>query len=96
MGSRTRLYLALAVMLAIPAKSALATSEVEAARAQEPAAETTAITDPSQGTPESPLAIASSLTMRDSAALRIELGSAEPGQRDASLLGLAFEISPQP
>jgi hypothetical protein len=92
MGKRTRLYLALAVMLAIPAKSALATSAVETARVQEPVVQTAVVPVASQGAPESPLAIAGSLAMADSA-LQIQL--AEPGERDASLLDLAFEVSPQ-
>jgi len=96
-GVRIRPYLALAAMLAIPAKSSLATSPVETARAHEPAVETVerAVAQvASQGAPESPLAIAGPLALGDSA-LQIQLGSADPGQRDASLLGLPFEVSPQ-
>ncbi len=98
MGMRIRPYLALAAVLAIPAKSSLAISAVETARAQEPAVETAVETavapDTSQGAPESPLAIAGPLAIGDSV-LQIQLGSADPGQRDASLLGLPFEVSPQ-
>lgn len=94
MGVRIRPYLALAAMLAIPAKSSLATSQVETARAHEPAVETAVAQDASQGAPESPLAIAGPLAIGDST-LQIQLGSADPGQRDASLLGLPFEVSPQ-
>ena len=92
MGIRVRPYLALAVMLAIPAKSALATSPVETARALEPADEPAAVLDAGQRIPESPLAIAAPLAMGDPE-LQIELRAVAPEQRDASLFDLHVAVS---
>jgi hypothetical protein len=96
MGFRVRPYLALAAMLAIPAKSSLATSAVETARVQErePALETTVALDASQATPESPLAIAGQLVTGDPV-VQIQLGSTQSDPRDASLLSVSFEGAPK-
>jgi hypothetical protein len=92
MGTRTRPYLALALMLAIPAKSSLATSAVEAARVYERAMESEAATDAGQSLPESPLAIAGPLAAGE-LELTIQLGAAEPEQRDARPVDLPFDVS---
>ena len=92
MGNRLRPYLALAMMLAIPAKSALATSPVETARALEPAEEPVAVIDAGQRIPESPLAVAAPLTIADPE-LQIELRAVAPEQRDASPFDLHFAVS---
>ena len=78
----------------MPAAPVHATSPVETARAQERVVEPVAATDASQSMPESPLAVAAPLAIGDPE-LEIQLGSAEPAPRDASLFDLAFDVSLQ-
>jgi hypothetical protein len=80
------------MMLAIPAKSSLATSPVETARALERAEEPSAAIDASQRIPESPLAVVAPLAMGDPE-LQIELRAVTPEQREASLFDLHFAVS---
>src|SRR5262245_53864870 len=89
---RLRPYLALAAMLTVPAKAALATSPVEIARAQEHAVGSWSA--PDAQAPASPLAIASSLgvatgspTAMREAEIQIQLRHPEGAQRGA----LAFD-----
>ena len=89
MGLRVR---PLAAMLAIPAKSSLATSAVEAARAEEPVVEMALAPDANQDAPESPLAVAAPLTMGEPD-LQIQLRATEPAQRAPRLFDLRFAVS---
>jgi hypothetical protein len=76
----------------MPAGPAQATSAVEAARAHERDVAVTADTDEGQRPPESPLAIAAPLTLRES--LQIQLGSPEPAARaDTTLLELSLDVA---
>jgi hypothetical protein len=102
--SRTRFrpYLALAAMLAIPAKEALATSPVEMAREQESAVGGSWGAATEAEAPASPLAIAPTLGVMASPlvsreqAVQIELREPEPGQqRDALAFDRQYQVDPQ-
>ena len=87
---RPRPLIALAAMLVIPAKTALATSPVEIARAQEPAAETQVSLAASQEAPVGPLVVP--LALREPEP-QIQLRAVEREQRDAGLFDLHFAVS---
>jgi hypothetical protein len=76
----------------MPAGPVQATSPVETARAQERVEELVFVTDASQRIPESPLAVAAPLAIRDPE-LQIQLRAVEREQRDASLFDLHFAVS---
>jgi hypothetical protein len=80
-------------MLALAAKSSLATTPVEVARAQGFAAPASAA-EPTAPVPKSPIAVADSRTTEEPV-LQIQLSIADPPQSDASLLGIPFEGPPQ-
>jgi hypothetical protein len=93
MSARLRPFLALAAMLALAAKSALATTPVEVARVQE-FAPPASVAETTNAVPKSPIAVAEPRTTEEPVLL-IQLGVAEPPKRDASVLGISFEGPPQ-
>ena len=88
-----RTLVALAATMACGAVAANATSAVQTARELEAAPLPASVSDPAGTAPESPLSIASVLASDE--ALQIQLGSADPEPRTASLLALPFERPPQ-
>ncbi|HKA15455.1 MAG TPA: hypothetical protein VKH41_10600 [Myxococcota bacterium] len=99
---RIRPLVALAALLVCASKSAHATSPVQTARAEEPAA-AVAFDDSSTSAPVSPLAVAATLgatgdlaagSPTEGSTLQIQLGAADRVQRGSAILDRSYDVNP--